>query len=127
MSNFLDLFGLKRRHEERVKANWLVDARLRGSEHYVGFHACDASVSGLRLSAAAPGDFARAIEQGRLTLRLRVPGNTGALEVEAEVRWQREEEGKALLGCEFRRPSRELRRALEAYISAHPEDLLVQD
>ncbi|MCC7265572.1 MAG: PilZ domain-containing protein [Candidatus Latescibacteria bacterium] len=127
MSSFLDLFGLKRRREERVKVGWLVDARLRASEQYVGFHACDVSVSGLRLSAALAADFERAIDRGRLGLLLRVPGNAGALEAEAEVRWQRVEEGRALLGCEFRRPSRELRRLLEGYISAHPEDVVAPD
>ena len=85
MSSFLDLFGLKRRHEQRVRGNWLVDARLRASEQSVGFHACDASISGLRLRTGSLADFERAIVRERLELLLRVPGNAGAAEVEGEV------------------------------------------
>jgi hypothetical protein len=126
MSGFFDLFGLKRRCEVRVRVNWLVDARLNGSQQYVGFHAADVSISGLRLSAGAAGDFGRAIDQGRVELLLRVPGGAGAGEVDGEVKWQRVEEGRALMGCEFRRPNRELRRLLEDYIAAHPEDQVAQ-
>lgn len=109
-----------------MRVSWLVDARLTGSENYLGFHACDISASGLRLSAAA-ADFGRVIDRGRVALLLRVPGSPGAAEVEAEVRWQRTEGGRALMGCEFRRLGRELRRALEEYIAAHPQDLVAED
>lgn len=127
MSSFLDLFSLKRRREQRVRVNWLVDARLRASEQYVGFHARDVSVSGLRLSAGTEADFERAVDQNRVALLLRVPGNAGAVEVGAAVKWQRCEGGLALMGCEFRRPDRELRRALEDYIAAHPDDVVAPD
>lgn len=126
MSGFLDLFGLKRRRDVRVRVSWLVDVRLSGSEQYVGFQATEVSTSGLRLSAQHGGDFARAIDRGRVDMLLRVPGGAGAVEIEAEVKWQRMEGGRALLGCEFRRPPRELRRALEEYVGAHPQDLIAE-
>ena len=126
MSGFLDLFGLKRRREVRVRVNWLVDARLTGSQHYVGFHATDVSVSGLGLTAQNAGDFSRVIDQGRAELRLRVPGSAGAAEVEAQIMWQREAQGQALMGCAFRRINREVRRALGEYIEAHPQDVVAE-
>ena len=75
MSSFLDLLGLKRRREVRVRVNWLVDARLTGSQQYVGFHATEVSTSGLRLSAPSAGGFERVIDRGRVELLLRVPGS----------------------------------------------------
>jgi hypothetical protein len=127
MSGFLDLFGLKRRRELRVRVNWLVDARLRDSQHYVGFHATDVSLFGVRLRASAAGEFERVIDRDRVDLLLRVPGSAGAAEVETEVKWQRVEQDQALLGCEFRRLGRELRRALEEYIAAHPQDRVAEE
>jgi hypothetical protein len=127
MSGFLDLFGLRRRRELRVRVNWLVDARLRDSQHYVGFHAADVSLFGVRLRASSAGDFERVIDRDRVYLLLRVPGSAGAAEVETEVKWRRVEQGQALLGCEFKRLDRELRRALEEYIAAHPQDQLAEE
>lgn len=120
------MFGLKRRREVRVRVNWLVDARLTGSQHYVGFHAADISSSGLRLSAQSAGDFERVIDRDKVGLLLRVPGAAGAAEVEAEVKWRRVEQGRALMGCEFRRLSREVRRGLGDYVEAHPQDVVTE-
>lgn len=110
-----------------MRVSWLVDARLRGSQHYVGFHATDISLFGVRLRAPSTGDFERVIDRDRVDLLLRVPGSAGAAEVETEVKWQRVEQGHALLGCEFKRLSREVRRALGEYIDAHPQDLIAED
>lgn len=128
MSGFLDLFGLRRRQEVRVRVNWLVDVRLAGIQSYVGFRAGDVSQSGVRLLAGSPGEFTRVISAEKtVELLVRVPGGAGAFAAEAEVKWIREEKGQAVLGCQFTRISREARRAVDEYVQAHPQDMVEEE
>ena len=125
MESFLDLFGLRRRQALRVAVNWLVDVQVQGTDHFVGFYAYDVGVAGLRLQGHTLDAFERVISaDGTARMRLRVPDPQDVLEVEAGFKWEREEEGKAISGWSFSGLSRSVRKALEDYIRAHPEDII---
>ena len=124
MSSFLDRLGLHRRQEPRVAVDWLIDVQVRGTDHYVGFQALDVSRSGMRLEALDPDSLERVRSPKGIPMRLRLPPPYGAIEFEAQLKWEREEDGKLLRGWGFTRISRQARKAISDYIEAHPEDVL---
>ena len=127
MKNVLDLFGLRRRAVVRIKASWLIDVRVPGKDSFTGFFTRDISAGGLLLEGTKPAAFSEiARAKGGINIRIRLPVPLGIVDAEAEVKWEREEEGKALSGWTFTSIGREGRKVIEDYIQAHPEDLLKQ-
>jgi len=57
-------------------------------------------------------------------MRIRLPTPHGTVEFEAELSWEREEEGRIFTGWTFTRIRREARKAITDYIEAHPEEVL---
>jgi hypothetical protein len=127
MRNFLDRLGLRRRGAPRIAASWLIDVRVPGKDSYTGFFTRDISAGGLLLEGTKPDAFRKmAQEQGGINIRIRLPVPLGIVDAEAEVKWEREEEGRALSGWAFTSMGRDGRKVIEDFIDAHPEDLLKQ-
>ncbi len=125
MAPFSDLFGLKRRQTFRVAVQWLVDVQVAGTDHFVGFFTQDMSVGGLCMQGQTSDVVKRVRSPNHsVPMRLRLPSLHGTVDVEAALRWEREEDGQIFTGWTFTRISRESRKAINAYIEDHPEDVL---
>ena len=128
MVKFLDLFGLRRRREARLAAEWFVDVQVQSSESYVGFFSRDISPSGLRLQGRTSEDFRRLLnDDGRTGMRLRVPNSGSPFDLEAELRWGTPAEGGFLTGWLFTKIDSDSQKTLRQYIDAHPQDHLKPD
>jgi len=125
MARFLDLFGRRRRQGSRVAVQWLVDVQVAGTDHFIGFFTQDMSVSGLCLQGQTSDVVERIRSPNRsVPMRVRLPALHGTVDFEAELQWEREEDGQILTGWTFTRISREARKAINAYIEDHPEEVL---
>ena len=125
MTNFLDRFGLRRRGAPRIRGSWLIDVQVPGKDSFTGFFTRDISAAGLFLEGTKPNAFSEmAKAKGGITIRIRLPVPLGIVQAQAEVKWEREEDGKALSGWAFTSIGRDGRKSIEDYIEAHPEDLL---
>ena len=125
MARFSDLFGRKRRQASRVAVQWLVDVQVAGTDHFVGFFTQDMSVSGLCMQGQTSAVVERIRSPNRsVPMRARLPALHGTVDFEAELKWEREEDGQILTGWTFTRISRETRKAIHAYIEDHPEEVL---
>ena len=125
MTNFLDRFGLRRRAAPRIRALWLIDVQVPGKDSFTGFFTRDISAAGLFLEGAKPNAFSEMAKvKGGITIRIRLPVPLGIVPAQAEVKWEREEDGKALSGWAFTSITRDGRKSIEDYVEAHPEDLL---
>ncbi|NKB71830.1 MAG: hypothetical protein GKR89_32540 [Candidatus Latescibacteria bacterium] len=128
MNKFLDLFGLRRRREIRLSAEWFIDVQVKSTDRYVGFFSRDISPSGLRLHGRSSDDFSRLLDDnGRAGMRLRVPGSGSPLNLEAQLRWGTSEANGFLTGWLFTKIDSTSQKALRAYIDAHPQDHLKAD
>ena len=124
MDSFLDWVGLKRRQTPRIAVHWLVDVQVPGTENFVGFYAQDVSLNGMCLQGLLPNAVERIrIPNGRVLMRVRLPAPYDAVEVEAQLTWEREENDKILTGWNFTRISRKARKVINNYIEEHPEDI----
>lgn len=125
MARFSDLFGLRRRKASRVAIQLMVDVQVAGTDHFVGFFTQDMSMSGLCLQGQTSDVVARIRTPNRsIPMRVRLPFLHGVVKFEAELKWEREEEGQILTGWTFTRISSEARKAIHAYVEDHPEDML---
>ena len=125
MARFLDLFGLRRRQASRVAIQLMVDVQVAGTDHFVGFYTQDMSVSGFFLQGQTSAVVERIRSPNRrVPMQIRLPALPGTVKFEAELKWEREEDGQILTGWTFTRISREARKAINAYIEDHPEDVL---
>jgi hypothetical protein len=128
MDAFLDLFGLKRRENPRVSVNWLVDIRVPGTDGFIGLTARDISIDGIRLEGNTPDALERILIQGkRVNMSIRVPGARQALEISAILKWGPLTKGRPSAGWSFTQIDRDVRQSIEAYIDAHPEDVLIEE
>ena len=97
MTNFLDRFGLRRRGAPRIRGSWLIDVQVPGKDSFTGFFTRDISAAGLFLEGTKPNAFSEmAKAKGGITIRIRLPVPLGIAQAQAEVIWEREEDGKAL-------------------------------
>ena len=127
MASLLDRFGLRRRKDTRVAVRWVVDVQIRGSDSFIGFETVDLSCSGLCLQARSKDTLERVRRpKGATPMRLRLPAPHGPIDFEAEMTWERDEDGKALSGWSFRHIGREARSVIEEHIQAHPEAIVQQ-
>ena len=102
MTSFLDRFGLKRRTAPRIGVRWLIDVQIPGKDSYTGFFTRDISASGVLLEGNKPDAFGEITKtKGAVRIRIRLPVPLGVVDAQAEVKWEREEDGKALSGWEF--------------------------
>ncbi len=125
MARFLDLFGLRRRQASRVAIRLMVDVQVAGTDHFIGFFTQDLSVSGFCLQGQTSDVVERIRTPNRgVPMRVRLPALRGAVEFEAKLQWEWEEEDQILTGWTFTRISGEARKAIHAYVEDHPEDVL---
>lgn len=123
MDLFVDLFGLRRRRIPRVAVRWLVDARIYGTDQFIGLYTRDVSLGGLRLEGCPAATFRRLLSPaGRAQMRLRLPHISKPLTVEVELRWSLGDPPST--GWSFTRIAPKARRLLAEYIASHPADLL---
>lgn len=122
MDLFADLFGRKRRRTPRIAVRWYVDVRVPDTHRYVGFFTRDVAVTGVRLEGESEEAFRRLLTpEGTSHLRVRIPGQPGAIETPAELRWALGGGEHFLTGWVFTDLGRSGAAALAAYIDAHPE------
>ena len=117
-----ELLGWRRGRQPRIAVRWWVDVQVPRTGHYVGFVTRDISLPGVRLVGNTCEAFKRVLsEDGQARMRLRVPGHPQVFPVRAEFKWGIREAGDFLTGWRFTGMARQVRRALRAYIQAHPE------
>ena len=128
MDLFADFFGMKRRRTSRVAVRWYVDLRVADTPRYVGFFTRDVAVTGVRLEGESEAAFRRLLTpDGTADLRIRIPGQPGAIEAQAELRWAMGGGEHFLTGWMFTDLDDRGAEALAAYIQAHPELRLEED
>lgn len=111
--------GLKR-HSQRLAVRWEVAVRGDGDEAI--FPSRDVSLFGIRLESPDRTALRRVQDDdGRIRLRLTVPGHPEPFWVKAEFRWGFAEQEVYTTGWKFCRLPLRCRRLLEAYIRAHPD------
>jgi hypothetical protein len=125
MERLSDVFGRKRRQGSRVAVQLRVDVPVAGTDHFLCFFTRDMRVSGLCLQ----GPTSEGVEPVRslnrsVPMRVRLPALHGTVDFEAALEWEREEEGQLLTGWTLTRISGEARKAINAYIEDHPEEVL---
>lgn len=125
MVSFLDLFGLRRRDQPRVTVGWMVDLKAPERDGYVGFHAVNIGVDGVRISGRREHGFSGNLQMGkRVEMRLRFPPPLGPVDAEGELKWAQDEGSRVEMGIRFTRISREARQMIEAHVEAHPGDIV---
>ena len=125
MDAFLDLFGLKRRENQRVAVNWLVDIKVPDSDGFIGLTAHDVSTDGIRLQGNTTEAMRRILSQGkRVNMSIKMPGGRQPLEVVAVLKWGPSEQEQPFAGWAFTRVDRETKQTILQYIEDHPEDVL---
>ena len=125
MVSFLDLFGLRRRSQPRVTAGWIVDVKAPERDGYVGFQAVNIGVDGVQLAGRREHGFSENMQTGkRVEMRLRLPPPLGPVDAEGELKWARGEGNSVQMGFRFTRIPRETCQMIEAYIEAHPGDIV---
>ena len=125
MDAFLDLFGLKRRENQRVAVNWLVDIKVPDSDGFIGLTAHDVSTDGIRLQGNTTEAMRRILSQGkRVNMSIKMPGGRQPLEVVAVLKWGPSEQEQPFAGWAFTQVDRETKQTILQYIEDHPEDVL---
>jgi hypothetical protein len=119
------LFGLQWRQGDRIEVFCRVELQVPGTDHPLEFCTCDLGVFGICLHGSAPDIFHQdTMQNPRAPMRIYMPEPYGVIEIEAELKWEREEDGQVLTGWEFARISRKARKMIHDYIESHPEDVL---
>ena len=125
MNLLADLLSLRRRQRPRVAVKWRMDVQVSQTDHYLDFFTRDIGLPGVRLEGRAPETFRQVLsEKGRANMQLHVPGHQEAFLVEAELRWGMGQEDKFQTGWKFTHVPHQVRKVLNGYIEAHPEELI---
>lgn len=124
MGSFLDAFGARRRQAPRVTVAWQVEIGSPQTQLRSVYQSCDVSRCGLRLQGGSAEEIRSLLsDEGRVVLRVHLPGREDRLEIEAELCWGLRGEAHFVSGWRFTRIAHLAQQALDEYIAAHPEQV----